>query len=66
MAMVPALTAFYRPPPTQETGKYEPYVFPATADKIAAHTLPNIKALLFEMLTLGNRVLELRRETPKL
>ncbi|KAK2460801.1 hypothetical protein APHAL10511_007271 [Amanita phalloides] len=50
------LMAFFRHPPTEETGPYEPYVHPITADKIATHTLPNIKALLLEMLALGRAI----------
>jgi len=47
------LPALCRPPPTRETGPYEPYVFPITADKISTYTLPNVKGLLLEMLALG-------------
>ncbi|KAF8635561.1 hypothetical protein AX15_000211 [Amanita polypyramis BW_CC] len=47
------LAAFYKPPPTKETGPYQPYVHPVTADKIETYTLPNVKALLLETLTLA-------------
>ncbi|KAM6501121.1 Ketopantoate reductase PanE/ApbA domain containing protein [Amanita muscaria] len=50
------LSAFYRPPPTQETGPYEPYVHPVTKDKIATYTLPNVKAVMLEMLALGHAI----------
>ncbi|KAF8635597.1 hypothetical protein AX15_000240 [Amanita polypyramis BW_CC] len=48
-----SLTAFYRPPPTKETGLYEPYVFPVTAHKIETFTLPNVRAALLETLALA-------------
>ena len=53
------MSAFYRPPPTEETGPYEPYVYPVTADKIEAYTLPNVKAIALEALALGKIVMGL-------
>ncbi|KAM6501122.1 hypothetical protein JOM56_004136, partial [Amanita muscaria] len=50
------LPALYRPPPTQETGPYEPFVHPVTKDKIATYTLPNVKAVMLEMLALGHAI----------
>ncbi|PFH51129.1 hypothetical protein AMATHDRAFT_143312 [Amanita thiersii Skay4041] len=48
------LPAFFRPPPTEETGPYAPYVDPTTADKISVYTLPNIEAIMAELVQLGH------------
>ncbi|KAG5645155.1 hypothetical protein DXG03_006779 [Asterophora parasitica] len=47
------LPAIFRPPPTDPSSPYSPYVSPTTADLIAKHTIPTIRATLQELLVLG-------------
>ncbi|KAF8805558.1 6-phosphogluconate dehydrogenase C-terminal domain-like protein [Phlegmacium glaucopus] len=47
------LPAIFRPPPTDSSTLYSPYVSPTTADLISTFTIPSIKAILIELVTLG-------------
>ncbi|KAJ2922390.1 hypothetical protein H1R20_g14704, partial [Candolleomyces eurysporus] len=47
---VPAL---FRPPPKDPSVSYRPYVSPITAESIETYTVPSIKAVMTELLTLG-------------
>ncbi|KAF6751183.1 6-phosphogluconate dehydrogenase [Ephemerocybe angulata] len=47
---VPAL---FRPPPSDPSASYSPYVSPISADAIERYTIPAIKAVMQEMITLG-------------
>ena len=46
-------TGIFRPPPADSSTSYSPYVSPTTADLISTFTIPSIKAILIELLTLG-------------
>lgn len=45
--------AIFRPPSSDPAVTYEPYVYPKTADLIKDNTLPNVKAVLTELINLG-------------
>jgi len=45
--------AIFRPPPTDSSTLYSPYVSPTTADLILTFTIPTIKEILLELVTLG-------------
>ncbi|KAF8062298.1 ketopantoate reductase PanE/ApbA-domain-containing protein [Lyophyllum atratum] len=47
------LPALWRLPPSDPASPYTPYVSPTTADLITKYTLPNIKAILQELVVLG-------------
>ncbi|KAF5384096.1 hypothetical protein D9615_003263 [Tricholomella constricta] len=50
LTQVPAL---FRPPPSDPSSPYSPYISPTTADLITKHTIPTIRATLQELLILG-------------
>ena len=45
--------AIFRPSPADLSMSYSPYVSPTTADLISTFTIPSIKAILTELLTVG-------------
>lgn len=47
---VPSL---FRPPPSNQSQHYAPYVCDTTADLVNKYTIPNIVALLEEVVALG-------------
>lgn len=47
------LPALWRPPPSDPSVHYEPYVSPTTANLIEEYTLPSMKATLDELVALG-------------
>ncbi|KIY46911.1 6-phosphogluconate dehydrogenase C-terminal domain-like protein [Fistulina hepatica ATCC 64428] len=47
------LTAFFRPPPSDPTKPYEPFVFPATADLINEHAIKGCEKTFEELLRLA-------------
>lgn len=47
------LPALWRPPPSDPSISYEPYVSPVTAQLIEDYTLPSMKATLDELVALG-------------
>lgn len=47
------LPAIFRPPPSDPSVPYEPYVYPQTAELIEEHTIPALRALLEELVVLG-------------
>ncbi|KAF9444195.1 6-phosphogluconate dehydrogenase C-terminal domain-like protein [Macrolepiota fuliginosa MF-IS2] len=48
------LPALWRPPPSDPSLSYEPYVSPATAELIEKYAVPSVKATLDELVTLGH------------
>lgn len=48
------LPAIFRAPPTDPAMPYVPYVAPLTADLIETYTIPTIRAMLMELVALGN------------
>ncbi|KAE9390643.1 6-phosphogluconate dehydrogenase C-terminal domain-like protein [Gymnopus androsaceus JB14] len=48
------LPSLFRAPPDNSSVKYEPYVAPKTANLINEHTLPTIKAIMEELISLAN------------
>ncbi|KDR77134.1 hypothetical protein GALMADRAFT_246353 [Galerina marginata CBS 339.88] len=47
------IPAIFRPPPSDPSHSYEPFVSPTTADLISTYTIPMIKGVLNELLLLG-------------
>lgn len=47
-----SVTSIFRPPPSSGQS-YAPYVFPKTPDLIKEHVMPNVRALLSEVLSVG-------------
>lgn len=47
------LPALFRPPPPGPSVSYAPFVSPTTADRIATYTIPSIRAMMEELVTLG-------------
>ncbi|TFK31810.1 ketopantoate reductase PanE/ApbA-domain-containing protein [Crucibulum laeve] len=48
------LPSIFRKPPKDSSVPYAPYVSPTTAELINTYTIPNIRAILIELLTLGH------------
>ncbi|KAG6917737.1 hypothetical protein DXG01_001273 [Tephrocybe rancida] len=48
-----SVPALFRPPPSDPSVSYTPYISPTTAHLISDHTLPTIRATLQELVVLG-------------
>jgi len=45
--------SIFRPPPSDPSAPYEPYVSTISAEAIEKYTVPNIRAIMQELVMLG-------------
>lgn len=48
-----ALTAFFRPPPSNDAEQYTPYVYAGTQHLLDQHTIPLMEDMFNELIALG-------------